>query len=74
MASEFSCHLCRSSSVIFRHDPLQCATIPKVLVFGHCSSWLMASSKDFCYAVTTLETAAMDKSNKTAVSVTDASA
>ena len=48
--TEFCCHLCWGTSIIFRHKPSSMYGDPLhlVLVFGHCSSQLMKSSHDLC--------------------------
>jgi hypothetical protein len=45
-----------------------------MLNFARCSTSLMLSSHDWCYAAITLETVALDTPNNVAVFVTDASA
>jgi hypothetical protein len=45
-----------------------------VLIFAHCSSSLLLSSHDSCYAAITLETVALDTPNNVAVFVTYAPA
>jgi hypothetical protein len=62
MNIEFCCHLCCSSSVIFRHNrPPSLA-----LIFAFRPLFLLADDvfPCFVYAVMTLETAALDTSNK----------
>ena len=75
MNIEFCHHLCRSSSVIVRHNPLQWTIIPLtqfvfwplILLANDVFSW-------FVYAVITLEIAALDAHKKVAILVTDAPA
>ena len=75
MNTEFYCHLWCGSSMIFRHNPLQC-TVPLSLSFGFWQPFLLAGDVFpwFVYAVITLETASVDAPNKVAILVTDAPA
>ena len=74
MNTEFYCHLCCSSSMIFRHNPLQC-TLTLLLSFGFWQLFLLADDVFpwFVYAIITLETAAVDTPNKVAVLFMDSS-
>jgi hypothetical protein len=68
MSIEFCGHLRCSSTVIFRHIPLQCT-----LSFGFRPLFFLPDDvfKWSVYAVITLETAALYTPNKVAVLVTD---
>jgi hypothetical protein len=71
MNNKFCCYPRCSSSMIIRHNPLQCTAIP--FTYGFCPLFLSADAifPWFVYAIITLETAALDSPNKVTVLVTD---
>ena len=75
MNIKFCCHLCCSTSMIYRHNPLQ-RTRSLSLSFGFQPLFLLADDvlPCFMYVIITLETAALGTPNKVAVLVTDAPA